>query len=219
MSGAEAGLVLAVISTVIAVIDATKKVYDGASSATGLPEVFREVGGRLPLVRAILGSAKQHIDDGQVDEASCTAMKPVINACEEKAKKLKVIFQKVLPHDDASRIDRYISAAKTFGKGGRVEVLMKGMLDDVLLLASNHGLESATAHQVDQLTKAIQEMSGIKPSIPDSEFQETTFTNNSFGDGHMTNNNVQGNQKFMANYGTGKQFQAETQTFNMGKDY
>jgi hypothetical protein len=218
MSGAEAIAVLGVISSVIAIVDGTKQVYDAASNATGLPEAFREVAGRLPLVKEFLGSVEQHIRDDHVDEPSCKAMRPLIDKCTVRAKTLDTIFQKVLPPDDASRWDRYISAAKTLGKGGRVETLMKGLLDDVLLLASKHGMMTATADQVEHLAKAIQDMSSIEPSIPDSELQETTFTNNNFGEGPMTNNNVQGNQKFQANYGTGKQFQAESMSFSMGKD-
>ena len=218
MSGAEAIAVLGIISSVISIIDAAKQVHDGASNAVGLPEAFREVAGRLPLVTAILKSAEQPIRDGKLDEASCEAIKPLVEECKSRAKALDDMFQKVLPPDDASRLDRYIRAAKTLGKGGKVETLMKGLLDDVTLLASRHGLETATAHQLDQVENAIQELSTMEPSVPDSEFQETTFTNNNFGDGPMTNNNVSGNQKYQANYGTGKQFQAETQTFNMGKD-
>lgn len=41
---------LGLISSVIAIVDATKKVFDAASDAAGLPEAFREVSGRLPLV-------------------------------------------------------------------------------------------------------------------------------------------------------------------------
>ncbi|CAG8954110.1 hypothetical protein HYFRA_00009214 [Hymenoscyphus fraxineus] len=188
-----------------------------ASNATGLPKAFREVAARLPIVEEFLKSTGQRISDGQVDEASCNAMKPLIENCEERAKTLDGLFQKVLPANDASRLDRYINAAKTLGKGGKVEELMKGLMNDLLLLSSKHGVEAATAHQVnvDQLTKAIEDISAIEPSIPDSEFQQTTFTNNNFADGPMTNNNVLGDQKFQANYGTGKQFQAETQTFNM----
>jgi hypothetical protein len=218
MSGAEAIAVLGVISSVIAIVDGTKQVYDAASNAAGLPEAFREVAGRLPLVRNFLGSIDQHIRDQQVEEASCRAMRPLIDKCAERAKTLDGIFQKVLPPADASRWDRYISAARTLGKGGRVEILMKGLLDDVLLLASEHGMETATAHQVEQITKAIQDISSIEPSISDSELQERTFSNNNFGDGPMTVNNVLGNQKSQANYGTGKTFQAETMSCNMGKD-
>lgn len=88
----------------------------------------------------------------------------------------------------------------------------------MLLLASKHGLETITAHQVDQLTKAIEDISSIEPSTPNSKFQKSPVTNSYFGDGPMTNNHVFGNQNYQANYGTGKQFQAETQTVNIGKD-
>ncbi|ORY64997.1 uncharacterized protein BCR38DRAFT_431594 [Pseudomassariella vexata] len=218
MSGAEATAVLGVISSVIAIVEGIKKVYDAASSANGLPEAFREVAGRLPIITGILESAEQHIRDGQLDTALYEKTKLLIEKCKERAMILDGIFQKVLPAGDASRWARYIGAVKALGKEGKVETLMKGLLDDLLLLASRNGLETATADQVDQLGKAIEDLSGIEPSIPDSEFRETAFANNNFGTGPMTANNVVGNQKFQANYGTGKQFQAETQTFHMGKD-
>ncbi|EHK99126.1 hypothetical protein M7I_4958 [Glarea lozoyensis 74030] len=206
MSGAEAILVLGVISSVVAIVDGTKQVYDAASNAQGLPEAFREVAGRLPIVKNILGSAERNIRDGHVDEAACKSMKPLIDRC-----------KKVLPADDATRWVRYVSAAKTLGKGGGVETLMKGLLDDVLLIASKHGMETARADQVEQLKKAIEELSAISHSIPDSELDETSITNNNFGNGPMTNNNVSGNQKFQANFGSGEQFQAESQVFHMSK--
>ncbi|KAH9206205.1 hypothetical protein DL95DRAFT_429663 [Leptodontidium sp. 2 PMI_412] len=197
MSGAEASLVLDLISSVIAIFDATKKVYDAAADSTGLPEAFREVAGRLPIVRTILGSVEQHISDGKVDEETCKAIKPV-----------------VIPPGDASRLDRYINAARTLGKGGRVESWMKGILEDVQLLASNHAM---TAIEVESINKAIEEVSDIEPSIPDSVLQETASTNNNFGNGPMTNNNVSGNQFNMTNNSTGEQYQAETQNISISK--
>lgn len=50
MSGAEAIAVLGVISSIISIIDGTKKVYDAATNARGLPEAFREVADRLPII-------------------------------------------------------------------------------------------------------------------------------------------------------------------------
>lgn len=218
MSGAEALVVIGGISSVISIINATKKVYDAYSNATGLPAAFKEVSDRLPVVGAILLSAKQHLDDARPDDASCSVIKPLIDACEERAKMLNAIFEKVMPGDEASRLARYISAAKTLGKGDRVETLMEGLMKDVLLLASKHGMEQALSRQIADLTAAIKELSAVEPSLPDGALEETAFTNNNFGNGPMTNNNVMGNQKFQANYGTGKQFQAEEQTFHMGKD-
>jgi hypothetical protein len=156
MSGAEAILVLGVISSVISIIDGIKQVYDAAADAEGLPDTFREVAGRLPLVKTILAAAQQQIDGGKADEASCKAMRPVIEACEEKSKKLDVLFRKVVPPDDASRLDRYFKAARTLGKGSQVESLMKGMLEDLQLLANNHGIKTVTTEQI---TKAISFLS------------------------------------------------------------
>ncbi|KAK6841224.1 hypothetical protein PG995_000322 [Apiospora arundinis] len=218
MSGAEAIAVLGIISSVIAIIDGAKKIYDGATNSTGLPAAFRDVNERLPIVCNILESANRYIQDGSVEASTCEAMKPLIARCEERAKTLEGIFRNVIPPDDASPLERYYRTAKALGKGCRVETLMRGLLEDVLLLVSRHGLEGAMAHQLDQLQESIQAMNTVEPSIPDSEFQNTSITNNHFGNGPMTNNNVTGNQKFQANYGTGKQFQAETQTFNVGKD-
>ncbi|KAI4599951.1 hypothetical protein KJ359_001687 [Pestalotiopsis sp. 9143b] len=218
MSGVEAAAVLGVISSVIAIVDGTKKVYDAASSATGLPIAFREVSTRLPIVKGILESTKQHIDDAHTDTASYSVIKTLIEACEDRAKRLKAIFDKVIPGDEDSRLTRYISAAKTLGKGERVETLMQALMKDVLLLASKHVMELATSQQVVGLSTSIKELSAIDPSLPDAALENTAFTNNNFGAGPKTNNNVIGNQKYQANYGTGKQFQAEEQIFHMGKD-
>jgi hypothetical protein len=62
MSGAEATAVLRVIASIISIVDGAKKVYDAAANAQGLPEAFREVAARLPIVQNIIGLAKRHID-------------------------------------------------------------------------------------------------------------------------------------------------------------
>jgi len=106
MSGAEAILVLGVISSVIAIVDGTKKVYDAATNAEGLPKAFREVAGRLPIVRNILDSAKQYIDKGHIDEDSCKGVKYIVDACGKKAEKLDELFHKVIPAEGNSRAER-----------------------------------------------------------------------------------------------------------------
>jgi hypothetical protein len=125
MSGAEAILVLGVISSIIAIVDGTKQVYDAATNAQGLPEAFREVAGRLPIVMNILVSTKQSIDNGYADEDSCKGVKNVVEACEKKAKKLDELFHKAIPVDGVSDLKQYYRAVKVWGKGNEVENLMK----------------------------------------------------------------------------------------------
>jgi hypothetical protein len=71
---------------------------------------------------------------------------------------------------------------------------------------------------MNEITKAIKELSDTEPSIPDSEFHESLFTNNNYREGPMTNNNVMGNQYTQSNTGGGKMFQGEGMAIHFGKD-
>ena len=86
--------------------------YDTAINAQGLPEAFRDVAGRLPVVRNILLSAKQNIEDGIVAEVSCEGVKHVVKCCEKQAQKLDELFHKVYPADNTSHTQRCYKAIK-----------------------------------------------------------------------------------------------------------
>jgi hypothetical protein len=161
-----ASLVIGLVSGIIAIIDATMKVYDAATDASGLPEVFRDVAKRLPSVRDTLKAAREHLKTNR-DEASCNAMMPVLKGCEERVNRLAAIFKNVVPPADASRTDRYLLAARTLGKGDTVESLMKGILDDIHLLTSNRTINLPTkADFAAWMQAAIAEVSAISPSLP-----------------------------------------------------
>ena len=214
MSGAEVIAVLGVISSIIAIVDGTKKVYDAATNAQGLPEAFREVAGRLPIVMDILDSTKQNIQESKVNHDMCRGMKHIVGACEEKAKKLEELFHKAIPPDGASDLKRYYKAVKALGKGSEVENLMKGMLEDVQLLACERGTKTATKAQQEQIIKAIVQVSAIPPSVPEHEFQDTGFTNAIYGSG-ATQYNAQGENIAQ---GSARQYLSGGGTMNFGKD-
>ena len=165
MSGAEAIAILGIISSVISIVDGTKQVYDAASNTNGLPGAFREVAARLPIVRDILDSAKRHIRGGGTEEDSYKAAKNVVEDCQARAQKLEKIFQDVIPADDSSTAERYLLAVKTMGKGNRVESLMREMLEDLQLLAINHGMVSKTDTREKELVKAIEELAALQTSF------------------------------------------------------
>lgn len=189
MSSAEVSAVLGVISSIITIVEGTKKVYDAATNAKGLPEAFRKVAGRLPIVENILGSTHQYIEKRKVNSDACKGVEQVAKACEENAKKLEELFDKTIPGDDASRLTRYIKAVNVVGKRGRVEDLMKELLEGVQLLACERGINIADNAQQEQIIEAIAEVSAISPSVPEHEFHEagSTYTHT----GSSTQNNVQ----------------------------
>ena len=115
MSGAEVITVLGLISSVIAIIETSRDLYDAASSAQGLHEAFRAVSQNIPLVLNILRDCKKVQEQINQDysltidadrkrdiEDSSKAVEPLILACEENAKRLQEIFQKVVPDEDAN---------------------------------------------------------------------------------------------------------------------
>jgi hypothetical protein len=199
MSGAEAILVLGLISSIISFVDGTKQVYDAATSAEGLPEAFREVAGRLPIVTNILDASKQYIKEGHVNEDSCKGVKHVVEACLGKAKKLDDLFQKVIPGDSASRRQQYVSAVRTLGKGNEVEKL-----------ACERDMKIAIKVQQEQIAKAITEISAVPPSVPENE---ASFTANYSGSG--TQYNAQG--EYIAQ-GNARQYNSAGGPMHFGKD-
>ena len=213
MSGAEAFAVLGVISAIISIVDASKKVYDAAKDTKGLPEAFREVADRLPIVESILGSAKQKIEGKEVDNDSCKGVKHVVEDCQEKAKRLKELFQKAIPAEGASDLKRYYKAVKALGRGSEVEKLMKGILKDVQLLACERGMKTANNAQQQEIKKAISDVSDILPSVPEHEFQETGFTNTNYGSG--TQYNARGENVAQGN---ARQWNAAGGVMNFGKE-
>ncbi|OAP54477.1 hypothetical protein AYL99_11578 [Fonsecaea erecta] len=209
MSGAEASLVIGLISGVISIVSAIRSTYDAVKDKDNLPEAFRDVARRLPIVQETLNAAKAHIQDNQSDKTS-EGVKAIIKACESKAQKLNALFQKVAPQEEDSRADRYLKAVRNLGKGGRVEVLMKGILEDMQLLAGNGVVKLASEAQLRDLKAAIEEISALKPSIPDEEFPDSSNVFNQYGAGHMFNA-IGG--KNLYNLGDGNQFQGENLYF------
>lgn len=209
MSGAEAFAILGVISSIISIVDGTKQVYDAASDTKGLPEAFREVAARLPIVHTILSSAKLQVEKGDADEDSCKGAKEVVEDCKKKAQKLEKLFQRVIPADGASKTEKYISAFKTLGKGSRVETLMKGMLEDVQLLAVNHGMGTETEIQRKQVAEAIEEVTALPSSLPEHATEEIGFTASHSGSGAI--NQAQRDQ--FNNPGSGHIYHAQSMNF------
>ena len=205
MSGAEVTAILGVISSIISIVDGTKKVFEAAKGTNGLPEAFREVAGRLPIVESILGSAKQNIEENGVKNDSRKGVENIVEACKKKAEKLRELFNKVVPGEDASRMERYRKALKVPGKGHKVEKLMQGILEDVNLLIGEKGINSASKAQQEQILKAIEEIAAVAPSAAEQEIQQTGFTNSNYGSGTQNNaqgeNVAQGNGKVFHNTG------------------
>ena len=208
MSGVgEATLVLGMISAIISIIDATKQVYEAAEDEAGLPTNFKKSATKLPLISKFLEDAERYVNNA-ADESIKAAFAPTLEDCKVQATHLQELFEKVMPDEGDSRWDRYVKAARTIGKGSRVESLVGGILDDLQLLATRFP-EVTTLGGKDQLAKAIEEVTKMEPSLPDGFEQTPAYVhfgsgaqNVNTGGGHQYSNNSTGNQ----NNGPGHQY-------------
>ncbi|KAF5563747.1 Het-eN [Fusarium phyllophilum] len=165
MSGIE---VAGLVSAILTIVETIGKLSDAIKNAKDLPPAFREVADKLPIVRDILQAVEKHLSTSSY-QGPDEAIKAVLKHCRDKAEKLEKLFKAVDPSEDTSSFRRYASMARSLGKGHRVEVLSKGMMEDVKLLVQNHAAQAATEAQVAKLSEAIQEISSVEPSLAEEE--------------------------------------------------
>jgi hypothetical protein len=200
MSGVgEASFVLGIISSIISIIDATNQVYEAVKDEAGLPTNFKKSATKLPLISKLLEDAERYVNNA-ADDSIKAAFTPTLKDCKVQATHLQELFGKVMPEEGDSRWDRYVKAARTIGKGGRVESLIGGILDDLQLLATRFP-EVTTPRGKDQLAKAIEEVTKMEPSLPDGFEQMPAYAH--YGSGAQNINTGSGIQH--NNCGTGHQ--------------
>ncbi|OBT53876.1 hypothetical protein VE04_06248 [Pseudogymnoascus sp. 24MN13] len=212
MSGIEAaGLALGMISAIISIIDAAHQVYEAVQVEAGLPTNFKKSATKLPLISKLLEDAERYVKEA--DEATKTAFAPTLEGCKAQAIQLQELFDKVMPEEGESRWDRYVKAARTIGKGGRVENLVGGILDDLQHLATRYP-EVTSLRTIEQLAKAVEEVTKMEPSLPDGFEQMPAYAH--YGSGAQNNNTGGGIQHI--NTGTGQQYSGSG-TMNISNTY
>lgn len=204
MSGAE---IIGIISAAITVVEATISVYNAAKDQAGLPPNFKKVATKLPLVLKLLDDAERYVNQ-EADSALTETLSPVLADCKDKAARLQQIFEQVIAVDGDSRMLRYLKAARTIGKGGRVEELARGTLDALSLMTMQFPATVSPRGQK-SLTEAIEEVSKLEPSLPDGFDNGSAYThygsgsqNVNTGAGTQYNNTSTGAQ----NHGQGQQY-------------
>ncbi|KAI6826752.1 hypothetical protein KC340_g13819 [Hortaea werneckii] len=232
MSGAEVITVLGLISSVITIIETSRDVFDAASSADGLHEAFRTVSQNVPLVLNILRDCKKAQEQVEKNynqtcdedlkrdiEQSSKDVEPLIQACQQRARQLQEIFQRVIPGENANRVDRYRKAVRALGPGKKrkVEDLMKDIIEKLQLLHTSRFFKSENEKKNEDRSKeletAISQLSELSSSLPENEGQY-----NHYGAGGMFIHPGEGTQQNYSQSGGSGNRQCNARTLNIGKD-
>lgn len=214
---AEASAILGLVSAIVGILDCVHKTYNAAHDAKGLPEAFKEVADRLPLVNDTLKLIDKHLQGNytSLDDEAASAIQERLEICHEKARKLEVIFNNCIPDDHTSRIDRYVKAVQTVGKGNKVELLMKGLLEGVQDIVNHIGIHTAedVQKQTELLTEAIKTMSDMKPSVEDKLIEPAADTARYVHSGLGDQYNASGSATQQIAKGNSRQFIGHNQHF------
>ncbi|KAI1176828.1 hypothetical protein F4777DRAFT_234081 [Nemania sp. FL0916] len=192
MSGFE---VFGVIGTAITIIDATIKVYDAIKDLHGLPDAFREVNRRLPLLKNILtdaGGEEAKDDTNPMSSHEATSLKEIIDSCNKKVERLCAIFTRIQKSSDRTFSSAYRSLTLKLGKASRVETLMSDIWKDIDLLMAHRVFKDSTQKHVKEVEQAKQELERVTPSLPDSDFQDTPSPAQQNAGRDINNNNNTG---------------------------
>ena len=167
MIGAEALAVVAIIANILQFVDFTGKaisrVKEYGEDAQDIPKTFRDIQTGLPLVVHTLSEIQTRVSDGQVPEESCKALKGVLGDCKAKLAELKIIFEKVLPQDGASKGKRVWKGLVSLWQDKKVEELSQALWRSLQSLTLFHVVAAPTTRDIQALIENTAKMD-LNPS-------------------------------------------------------
>ncbi|KAJ4857869.1 phosphorylase superfamily domain-containing protein [Trichoderma breve] len=170
-----------------------------------LPDEFIQVNQCFLVAKETLSYARKN---ATWDESSTDSVQSSATSLEKKAKMLQKIFSQVgeeMENDsnDESVLDCYRDILLKLGKSYRVEVLMHGLLKDIIALFTKELLKAENYMKFDELKEAIDTMSQVESSVSDDDFKTSgaNFTQNvaSGGTGNQSYYGGRGHHVFNGN--------------------
>ncbi|KAJ4359180.1 hypothetical protein N0V85_009469 [Neurospora sp. IMI 360204] len=201
--------VVSLLSTIISIVSAAIDVYDAYQDINGLPDVVKYALAQFHFVKDTLETVRNDVDEHRrnPNPKSYQAMKEILRSCQAKISSLDKIFSAIIPRPQKDtktqpsfrqRFSRFTTAVSfTFNRGKKVEYLMKGVRQDIKLLAYNRILSPATRDQIKDTTE--RELGAPEPSITTTvvpaprPFISRCSRRTNFRHSHPSARNVRGN--------------------------
>ena len=122
---AEAAAIIGLVASIASLIDLSAKVvsrlHEFTSKSTDVPESFRSLCVRLPLLTATLQHIQSQAEASCVPDNITTALKAVVDNTSKQVSTIQICLSKVLPSDSASRLERALKALKSLAKEDQVQ--------------------------------------------------------------------------------------------------
>ena len=165
---AEAAAVIGLVASIASLVDLTAKVvarlHDFNSKSSEVPESFRSLSTRLPLLTATLQHVQSQAEDGHFPDDTTKALKKVVDDTSKQVSDIQISLSKVLPSDGASKLERALRALRSLAKEDKVQRALEKIYgnNDILVL------HQTTRHvdTGDRILEALSKLSVTSPTRP-----------------------------------------------------
>lgn len=165
---AEAAAVIGLVASIAALVELTAKVvtrlHEFTSKSSEVPESFRSLSTRLPLLTATLQHIQSQAEDSRFPDDVTEALKVVVDDTSKQVSDIQISLAKVLPSNGASKLERALKALKSLAKEDKVQRALEKIYgnNDILVL------HQTTRHvdTGDRILEALSKLSVTAPTLP-----------------------------------------------------
>ena len=168
---AEAAAIVGLVASIASLVDISAKVvsrlHEFTSKFSDIPESFRSLWIRLPLLTATLQHIQSQAESGHLPNDVPKALRAVVDNTSEQVSIVQIYLSKVVPSDGASKLERGLKALKSLAKEDKVQQALEKIHKNNDLLV----LHQTTRHvdTGDRILKNLSKLS-VAPSASSKSF-------------------------------------------------
>jgi N-terminal domain on NACHT_NTPase and P-loop NTPases/NB-ARC domain len=155
------GLVASIASLIELSATVVSRLDDFTSKTSDIPESFRSLLIRLPLLKVTLQRIQAQAEAGHLPGDVTKALEAVVDNTSEQVSAVQICLLKTLPPDGSSKLERAIKALRSLAKEDRVQQALEKIHrnNDILVLYQ-------TTRHVDTSNRIIEELSKLNVVSP-----------------------------------------------------
>lgn len=122
---AEVVAIVGLVASIASLVDLSAKVVSRlrgfTSKSSEVPESFRSLSTRLPLLTATLRHIQSQAEAGRISDDVTDALTDIVNDTSKQVSDIQISLSKVLPSDSASKLKRALKALKSLAKEDEIQ--------------------------------------------------------------------------------------------------
>jgi hypothetical protein len=166
---AEAAAVIGLVSSIASLVEISAKIvsrlHEFASKTSDVPESFRSLSDRLPLLMVTLQRITAQAQAGRLPDDVTEALQAVVDGTSRQVSVVQAHLSSILPPENASKIERAVKALKSLAKEDKVCQAVDKIHKDIDFLV----LHQTTQH-VETGDRILEELSKLTLALPAASY-------------------------------------------------